>query len=106
MAHDGALLMTEDGNGTIWRIAYTRPNLTASIGEEGGHKHLVVTVTRAAAAPDVKYTLEVSSDLVTWIPALAEIVTVTDTPTQLVVRDNTPIQDLTARFIRVRVSPR
>jgi hypothetical protein len=22
-AHDGALLVTEDGNGTIWRIAYT-----------------------------------------------------------------------------------
>ena len=25
VARDGALLMTEDGNGTIWRIAYTRP---------------------------------------------------------------------------------
>jgi len=22
-AHDGALLFTEDGNGTIWRVAYT-----------------------------------------------------------------------------------
>jgi glucose/arabinose dehydrogenase len=21
--HDGALLVTEDGNGTLWRIAYT-----------------------------------------------------------------------------------
>jgi glucose/arabinose dehydrogenase len=25
VAHDGALLMTEDANGTIWRIAYARP---------------------------------------------------------------------------------
>ena len=24
VAHDGALLMTEDGNGTIWRVAFTR----------------------------------------------------------------------------------
>ena len=23
VAHDGALLVTEDGNGTLWRIAYT-----------------------------------------------------------------------------------
>jgi glucose/arabinose dehydrogenase len=22
VAHDGALLVTEDGNGTVWRIAY------------------------------------------------------------------------------------
>jgi glucose/arabinose dehydrogenase len=25
VAHDGALLMSEDGNGTLWRIAYTKP---------------------------------------------------------------------------------
>ncbi len=23
VAHDGALLVTEDGNGTVWRIAYS-----------------------------------------------------------------------------------
>jgi glucose/arabinose dehydrogenase len=23
VAHDGALLMSEDGNGTLWRISYT-----------------------------------------------------------------------------------
>ena len=23
VAHDGALLVTEDGNGTLWRISYT-----------------------------------------------------------------------------------
>jgi glucose/arabinose dehydrogenase len=22
VAHDGALLVTEDGNGTVWRVAY------------------------------------------------------------------------------------
>jgi hypothetical protein len=24
VAHDGALLVTEDGNGTVWRVAYAR----------------------------------------------------------------------------------
>src|SRR5678815_905018 len=66
MARDGALLMTEDANGTIWRIAYARPQLSASIVEENGQKHLVVTVARAAG---VTYSVEVSSDLLTWTPA-------------------------------------
>jgi glucose/arabinose dehydrogenase len=25
VAHDGALLVSEDGNGTIWRVAYAGP---------------------------------------------------------------------------------
>ena len=104
VAHDGALLMTEDANGTIWRIAYSRDELSASIAEASGQKYLVVTVTRSAPAPNSIYTLEVSSDLLTWASRPAEIVTLTETPTQLVLRDNTPIQDVTARFIRLRVS--
>src|SRR5436190_3991734 len=63
VAHDGALLMTEDGNGTIWRIAYTRPVLSGRIAEDAGQKYLVVTVTRPAG---VNYIVEVSSDLLTW----------------------------------------
>jgi hypothetical protein len=102
VARDGALLMTEDGNGTIWRIAYTRDHLSASIVEANGQKYLVVTVTRFTPAPGVNYTLEVSSDLLTWASRPAEIVTLTETPTQLILRDNTPIA--TARFLRLRVS--
>jgi len=34
----------------------------------------------------------------------AEIVTLSETPTQLVLRDNAPIQGVTARFVRLRVS--
>jgi glucose/arabinose dehydrogenase/cytochrome c2 len=101
MAHDGALLMTEDGNGTIWRIAYARPQLAASIVEDGAQKYLVVTATRPAG---VSYTVEVSGDLLTWVPSSGEIITLSETPTQLVLRDNTPIEDRTARFIRLRDS--
>jgi glucose/arabinose dehydrogenase len=46
VARDGALLMTEDGNGTIWRIAYTRPLLSGRIVEDSGQRYLVLTVTR------------------------------------------------------------
>ena len=59
-------------------------------------------VDSSAPAPGASYTLEVSSDLRTWASAPSE--TLTETPTQLVVRDNTPIQDVKARFIRLRVS--
>ena len=104
VARDGALLMTEDGNGTIWRIAYTRPHLSASIVEASGQKYLVVTVTRSASAPDTNYTLEVSSDLLTWASRPAKFVTLTETPTQLVLRETTPIQDMAARFLRLRVA--
>jgi hypothetical protein len=107
VAHDGALLMTEDGNGTIWRIAYAMPAiplLSASIVEESGQKYMVVTVTRSPPASGVTYTVEVSSDLLTWTSNPPEIVTLTETPTQLVLRDNAPIQDVTARFLRLRIS--
>ncbi|MBI1840498.1 MAG: PQQ-dependent sugar dehydrogenase [Verrucomicrobia bacterium] len=105
MAHDGALLMTEDGNDTLWRIAYAGPQLSASIIEANGQKYLVVTVHRSAATADTHYTVEASSDLLTW-NSPAEIVTLSDTPTQLVLRDNTPVQESKTRFLRLRVSPR
>ncbi len=103
MARDGALLMTEDGNGTIWRIAYARPQLSASIVEESGQMYLVVTVTRPAPSLGDSYRVEVSSDLVTWASS-PQIVRLSETPTQLVLRDNTPIQDGSMRFIRLVVS--
>ena len=63
-----------------------------------------MTVSRSAEAPDINYTVEVSSDLLTWTSDPAELVILVDTPTQLVVRDNTRVQDVTARFLRLRVS--
>src|SRR5207247_10851680 len=78
--------------------------LSASIIEASGQNYFAMTLTRSAEAPDINYTVEVSSDLLTWASGPAEIVTLTDTPTQLVVRDNTPVPDATARFLRLRVA--
>ena len=78
--------------------------LFGSIVEDSGHKYLAMTVSRSAEAPDINYTVEVSSDLLTWTSDPAEMIILVDTPTQLVVRDNTRVQDVTARFLRLRVS--
>ena len=78
--------------------------LSGSIVEAGGQKYLAMTVTRSAATPDINYTVEVSSDLFTWNSGAPFTVTLADTPTQLVVRDNTPVPSAPARFMRLRVS--
>jgi len=78
--------------------------LSGSIVEDSGQKYLAMTVSRSAEAPDINYTVEVSSDLLTWTSDPAEMIILVDTPTQLVVRDNTRVQDVTARFLRLRVS--
>ena len=78
--------------------------LSASIVEASGQKYLAMTLTRSAEAPDINYTVEVSSDWFTWNSGAPFTVVLADTPTQLVVRDNTPVQDVTARFLRLRVS--
>jgi hypothetical protein len=78
--------------------------LSASIVEASGQKYLAMTLTRSAEAPDINHTVEVSSNLFTWNSGAPFTVVLADTPTQLVVRDNTPVQDVTARFLRLRVS--
>ncbi len=96
--------MTEDANGTIWRIAYAMPRLATSIVEVNGQKYLEVTVTRSALAPGVTHTAELASDLVTWASSSPEMVTFSETLTQVVLRGTIPIQHMTVRFVRVRVT--
>lgn len=36
VAHDGALLVTEDGNGSIWRVDYVGPAVTQSLASPAG----------------------------------------------------------------------
>jgi hypothetical protein len=76
----------------------------ASLETNNGAAYLTLTVNRAATAPDVDYGVEVSGDLTNWVSGATNTVTVTNTATQLVVRDNTPVPAASERFIRFVVS--
>ena len=70
---------------------------------------LTITFTELIPPVDVIYTVQVSSDLVTWNsgPGYTTQVSVTpinSTTQQVVVRDNTPLTSANKRFIRVSVS--
>ena len=43
VAHDGALLVTEDGNGTIWRVAHEGEKFTKTERQRGTSPGLLVT---------------------------------------------------------------
>jgi hypothetical protein len=45
MAKDGSLLISEDGNGTIWRVSYSRQP-TVRCAPRIGQKQLLVAVSR------------------------------------------------------------
>jgi hypothetical protein len=75
-----------------------------SVLEDSGQNYLMLTVNRGARLTDVAYTVEVSGDRQTWSSGTPNTVTITDTATQLVVRDNTPVGPA-PRFIRLAVSP-
>jgi len=71
----------------------------------GGTNYLTLTVNRTAEPSDVTYIVEVTSNLLSgWVSGPPYTVTLTNTPTQLVVRDNTPVPAATARFIRLQVT--
>jgi len=88
------------------------PNIPATISQlptggiqpDGGQDYLTMTVSRTAAQTDISYVVEVSGDLQTWASGPPNTATLTDTATQLVVRDNTPVPSATERFIRLRVT--
>jgi len=75
-----------------------------SIQQSGGQPFLVLTVPRQAEAPDVTYLVEVSGDLQTWVNGWPNTATLTDIPTSLVVRDNTPVPSAAARFMRLQIT--
>jgi hypothetical protein len=77
---------------------------TESIAPDSGQNYLTLTVSRAADPSDITYIVEVSGDLQTWLSGLPYTVTLTNTATQLVVRDNTPVNGVTRRFIRLRIT--
>ena len=77
---------------------------TASIQPDGGQSYLTLTANYAAQASDVTYAVEVSGDLRTWTSGPPFTVTLTNTATQLSVRDNIPFGSALTRFIHLRIS--
>lgn len=78
---------------------------SGGIQPDGGTNYLTLTVNRAAQPSDVTYIVEVSSSLSGgWLSGPPNTVTLSNTGTQLVVRDNTPQPAATTRFIRLRVT--
>jgi len=75
------------------------------IQPDGGTNYLTLTVNRAAQPADITYIVEVTSDLTAgWVSGLPNTVTLSNTATQLIVRDNTPQPAANTRFIRLRVT--
>jgi hypothetical protein len=77
---------------------------TGSIQPDSGQSYLTLTVNTVAREPDVTYAVEVSGDLQTWTSGPPFTVTLTNTATQVIVRDNTPFGNALMRFIHLRVS--
>jgi hypothetical protein len=78
---------------------------SGGIQPAGGTNYLTLTVNRAARPSDITYIVETSSNLLgAWVSGPPNTVTLTNTATQLVVRDNTPVPAATTQFIRLRVT--
>jgi hypothetical protein len=78
---------------------------SGSIQPAGGTNYLTLTVNRAVQPSDITYIVEVSSNLLGgWVSGPPDTVTLTNTATQLVVRDNTPVPVASVRFIRLRIT--
>jgi hypothetical protein len=77
--------------------------LTPSLTQISGENYGTITLTRSNRAPDVTYLVEVSGDMKTWSNGPGNTVTISDVPTQLVVRDTAPVA-AAPRFMRLRIT--
>jgi hypothetical protein len=78
-----------------------------SIVQDNGHDYLSLTFKRWQKAPGLHYSVEVSSDLVTWAPAgeIVAVVDLGDGRETVTIRDNLPISSTnTQRFLRLVVA--
>jgi hypothetical protein len=87
-------------------VAATESQLPqGAIQPDNGTNYLTLTINRSAEPTDVTYTVQVANDLVSgWSSGPPYTVTLTNTSSLLVVRDNVPVPAETARYIRLVVS--
>lgn len=81
---------------------YSGNAITFGTIEVDGLRYLSVTVRRNPAATDVTVTVEGGSELTSWSDN--GFVTLTDTPTELIVRDSIPMNTGARRFLRVKAT--
>ena len=100
-----------DGQANLLEYAFGSPPLTSGsspvvfdTSTVSTDKYLRITVPKNAAATDVTFTIEATSDLTntaSW--SNAGLVTEQNTATQLIVRDSQPMSSGGPRFMRVKV---
>ena len=90
----------------------TEPLPVVSTMQVGNDEYLAITYNMLTSAPNLSYTVQVTSDLSgatdSWHSGSSATTVVQQTAsgdvTQVIVRDNTPISSVNHRFIRVQVS--
>jgi Zn-dependent metalloprotease len=75
---------------------------TTAIAEAAGQKYLQISLTRSLLRPGLTWSLERSADMANWTAATSSVVT--DTSSELVLRDTLPLTGNEKRFIRIRVT--
>lgn len=101
--YDGLANLLEYAFGTAPQVSSSSPLVydTSSVSSE---KYLRISVPKNAAATDVTFAVEATSDItnpLSW--SSSDLVTEQDTSTRLIVRDSQPMSSGGQRFMRVKV---
>lgn len=76
--------------------------LSSGVADVSGQKFLQLSVNRTLVRPGIIWSLERSADMVNWSSATSAVIT--DTASQLVLRDTLPLTGAEKRFIRLRAT--
>ena len=98
-----------DGYSNLFEYALGAGPTTASdirqvtaVAEVTSQKYLQVSMSRSLVRPGLTWSLERSADMVNWTAASSAVIT--DSATELTLRDTLPLNGNEKRFIRVRVT--
>jgi outer membrane protein assembly factor BamB len=76
----------------------------AGLTNVDAERYLTLTINRPGPTPEVKLQAQVSTDAQTWTSAASDTVVAEDSPTRLVIRDNTPMSAAARRFMRLVIT--